>query len=348
MNLASMLDDQERRAWTTPVLIFLILLLMTALSSFAAPAFQRTVTEMLVMLTVVTGLQIFVGNSGIFSFGHVGFMSAGAYVSAILTIAPAKKAATLALPPFLAGLQLPWPAAMAVAVAVTGLLALVLLLPLVRLRGIAFPMATFALLVIEHVIAMNWTGVTGGRQALVGLPRYTNLWTALAVAGLALLVATWYSQLRQGLALRCSRENEVAAAATGIDIGRERLFAFVISAMVCAAGGVLFAHFVGTMTAGTFYLEMTFVTLAMLVVGGMRGLTGACIGVVLVSVVSELFRSLERGVDLAGLTVKAAPGLQEIILSIVLLAILITRPNGLAGDWELTSSMLRTRKRKET
>lgn len=322
--------------------------MMTALASFAAPAFQRTVTEMLVMLTVVLGLHIFVGNSGIFSFGHAGFMSAGAYVSAILTISPAKKAATLSLTPVLTGLQLPGPAAMAVAVAVTGLLAFVLFLPLVRLRGIAFPMATFALLVIEHVIAMNWTRVTGGRQAVIGLPRYTNLWTSLIVVGRALVVATWYSQLRNGLALRCSRENEVAAAATGINIGRERLTAFVISAMVCAAGGVLFAHFVGTMTAGIFYLEMTFVTLAMMVVGGMRGLTGACIGVVLVSAFSELFRSLERGVDLAGFTLKAALGLQEIVLSIVLLAILITRPNGLAGDWELTISTLQRRNRKES
>ncbi len=74
--------------------------------------------------------------------------------------------------------------------------------------------------------------------------------------------------------LRCSRESEVAAAATGIDVAGERCVAFVISAMVVAMGGVLFAHFLGTMTANTFYLDLTFVTLTMLVVGGMRSLTG--------------------------------------------------------------------------
>ena len=94
-----------------------------------------------------------------------------------------------------------------------GLIALAISLPFVRLKGIALPMATFALLVIVYVVALNWTAVTGGRQALVGLPRYTNLWVALAAASAALLVATAYGVTRHGLALRCSRESEVAAAA---------------------------------------------------------------------------------------------------------------------------------------
>jgi branched-chain amino acid transport system permease protein len=209
-----------------------------------------------------------------------------------------------------------------------------------RLKGIALPMATCALLVIVYVVALNWSAVTGGRQALVGLPRYTNIWVAVAAAAVALLVAAFYGGTRNGLALRCSRESEVAAAATGIDVQRERRIAFVISAAIVAMGGVLFAHFLGTMTANTFYLDLTFVTLTMLVVGGMRSLTGACAGVALVSVVSELFRSIERGLDIGGLRLEAPPGLQEIALALVLLLILLMRPHGLVGDWELTWSSL--------
>jgi branched-chain amino acid transport system permease protein len=177
--------------------------------------------------------------------------------------------------------------------------------------------------------------VTGGRQALVGLPRFTGLWTALAGAAVALVVAAIYQQTRHGLALRCSRESEVAAAATGIDVARERLIAFVLSAVIVAMGGVLFAHFLGTMTANTFFLDLTFVTLTMLVVGGMRSLTGACAGVALVSVLSELFRAIERGIALGDYTIEAPPGLQEIALAAILLIILIMRPHGLVGDWEL-------------
>ncbi len=161
------------------------------------------------------------------------------------------------------------------------------------------------------------------------------LWTAFAFAAVALFVAALYDRTRHGLALRCSRESEVAAAATGIDVERERLVAFVVSAMIVAAAGVLFAHFLGTMTANTFYLDLTFVTLTMLVVGGMRSLTGACAGVALVSVVSEVFRSIERGFSLGSITIAAPPGLQEIVLALILLVILLLRPHGLAGNWEL-------------
>jgi branched-chain amino acid transport system permease protein len=184
-------------------------------------------------------------------------------------------------------------------------------------------------------VALNWQAVTGGRQALVGLPRTTGLWTAFSFAVVALIAAALYDSTKRGLALRCSRESEVAAAATGIDVERERLVSFVLSAMIVAAGGVLFAHFLGTMTANTFYLDLTFVTLTMLVVGGMRSLTGAFAGVALVSVVSEIFRGIERGVTFGSTTIAAPPGLQEIVLALILLVILLTRPHGLVGDWEI-------------
>lgn len=325
----------ETARWQTAVLLLAVMAAVALLATLAPPALQRTVTEAFIKLTVVLGLYIFVGNSGVFSFGHVGFMAIGGYISAILTILPAKKQVALALPPFLEALQLPGLVALVVAIVAAGIIALLVAAPLVRLRGIALPMATFALLVIVHVVALNWQSVTGGRQALVGLPRYTDLWAALAGASVALVVAAIYRHTKHGLALRCSRESEVAAAATGIDVERERLIAFVLSGAVVAMGGVLFAHFLGTMTANTFFLDLTFVTLTMLVVGGMRSLTGACAGVALVSVVSEVFRSVERGIPIGGRVVEAPPGLQEIALAIILLVILIMRPHGLVGDWEL-------------
>jgi branched-chain amino acid transport system permease protein len=322
----------------TALLLGLILLAAAAIANFFPPALQRTVTQALIMLVVVTGLYTFCGNSGVFSFGHIAFMAIGGYTSAILTILPGKKEVALDLPVWLEQIQLPVSVAGPVAVLFAGLVALLVGLVFMRLRGIALPMATFAMLVIVYVVALNWQAVTGGRQALVGLPRTTGLWTALTFAIVALFVAALYDRTRRGLALRCSRESEVAAAATGIDVERERLVAFVVSAMIVAAGGVLFAHFLGTMTANTFYLDLTFVTLTMLVVGGMRSLTGACAGVAVVSVVDEVFRSVERGISLGSMTISAPPGLQEIVLALILLAILLMRPHGLAGDWELVLS----------
>ena len=202
-------------------------------------------------------------------------------------------------------------------------------------------MATFAMLMIVHVVAQNWNEVTGGRRALVGLPQFVGLWTALLGAVVALAAAAFYQQWRRGLLLRCSRENEVAAEASGIDIARERLLAFVVSAFFVALGGVLFAHFLGTITANSFYLDLTFVTLAMLVVGGMRSLTGAFVGTAVVTIVSEVFRSIERGIDLGGFTLAAPPGLQEIGLALILLLILVFRRDGLVGDFEIGSIFFR-------
>jgi branched-chain amino acid transport system permease protein len=229
-----------------------------------------------------------------------------------------------------------------IVVACVGVIAFLVGWPLSRLRGIAMPMATFALLIITYVVASNWQQVTGGRQALVGLPRYVDLWVAFGGASAAILVASAYAMTRQCLMLRCSRESEVAAAATGIDLERERLTAFVLSAMVAAMGGVLFSHFVGTVTANTFYLDLTFVTLTMLVAGGMRSLTGAFVGVALVSIVSEVFRSLERGVTIGDTLFSLPPGVQEIALAAILLAILILRPAGLLGSYEVGLPKRRT------
>lgn len=329
------MDDPVFRPLHTAAILIGVLLAVVLVATQFPPALQRTVTEALVMLVVVVGLFVFVGNSGVFSFGHVAFMAIGGYMSAILTLAPVRKHTLLSLPGAIEAVQLPWPVAMVAVVAGVGLLALLVGWPLCRLRGIALPMATFAMLIITYVVASNWQQVTGGRQALVGLPRFTGLWVAFGGAAIAILLASGYAMTRQCLMLRCTRESEVAAAATGIDLERERLTAFVLSAMVVAMGGVLFSHFIGTITANTFYLDLTFVTLTMLVAGGMRSLTGACVGVALVSVVSEVFRSIERGVTIGGEVFSLPPGLQEIALAAILLAILILRPAGLLGSYEI-------------
>ena len=327
--------------FATATAISVLLLLVVLAAGYTAPAFQRTVIESLIDLLVVVGLYIFIGNSGVVSFGHISFMAIGGYASAILTMTVQKKHVLLQLPGFLEHLQLPSLPAAILAAGFAAFIAWLIGMAFIRLRGIALPMATFAMLMIVHVVAQNWNEVTGGRRALVGLPQFVGLWTALLGAVVALAAAAFYQQWRRGLLLRCSRENEVAAEASGIDIARERLLAFVVSAFFVALGGVLFAHFLGTITANSFYLDLTFVTLAMLVVGGMRSLTGAFVGTAVVTIVSEVFRSIERGIDLGGFTLAAPPGLQEIGLALILLLILIFRRDGLVGDFEIGSIFFR-------
>ena len=97
-----------------------------------------------------------------------------------------------------------------------------------------------------------------------------------------------------------SREDEVAAAAAGISVRWLRLVAFVLSAAIVAMGGVLQGHFLGMLSVGQFYFEFTFLTLAMLVIGGMRSLSGAVIGTIVVSTLAEALRTLAAGFTIGG------------------------------------------------
>jgi branched-chain amino acid transport system permease protein len=221
--------------FATATAISVVLLLVVLAAGYTAPAFQRTVIESLIDLLVVVGLYIFIGNSGVVSFGHISFMAIGGYASAILTMTVQKKHVLLQLPGFLEHLQLPSLPAAILAAGFAAFIAWLIGMAFIRLRGIALPMATFAMLMIVHVVAQNWNEVTGGRRALVGLPQFVGLWTALLGAVVALAAAAFYQQWRRGLLLRCSRENEVAAGLRA-STSRQRLRARLVSARPVALG----------------------------------------------------------------------------------------------------------------
>ena len=297
---------------------------------------QRVATDAMIKLTIVVGIYMFAGNSGVLSFGHISFLGLGAYTAAWLTIAPSIKASLMpGLPAWLIALELHPAAGTLTGGLLASAVALLFGLPLTRLAGIAASIGTFALLVIFYATFSNWTLVTGGQGSLYGLPTFTNLPIAAGVASLTILAAALYQASAAGFRLRGSREDPIAAKAVGIDIRRERLIAFVISAFFVGAAGALYAHFLTVVVAGEFYLKLTFITVAMLVIGGMRSLTGAVAGTAFVTLLSELLRQTERGFDLGFVFVGGRLGLQEVGLSTAMLLALIFRPRGITGGREL-------------
>jgi branched-chain amino acid transport system permease protein len=206
----------------------------------------------------------------------------------------------------------------------------------VRLNGISASIGSFAVLAVVNAVCANWTSVTGGQGSLYGLPSYAGLWTILPWGLAALCVAWAYQQSRFGLRLRGAREDEIAAKSSGVDIWRERLIAFVISAFFVGVAGAFYGYFLGVIAARAFYLQMTFITIAMLVVGGLNSLWGAVLGVLTVTVVGEVLRHVERGADLGPISFGAHPGLQELGLAALMLIILIFRPRGLTGGREIS------------
>ena len=310
--------------------------IVTLVGASGRPAFQGTVTLILCNLIVVLGLQVFVGNSGVYSFGQLGFATAGAYVAALLTLPPAfALLQTPGLPSFIADAQLGALPATLIAAAIAGLLAMAVGLPLMRTSTLAIPISTFAFLVVVYNVMANWDRVTGGSSGLVSIPTTTGVGSAGLWAAAAAVLALAFKWSASGYRLQATREDEVAARSIGIGVMRERLIAFGISGVLCGVGGALAVHQSGVLNPTTFYFGATVTTMTMLVVGGARSVLGAVVGAIAIATVNEILRGVENGADLFGaISVGAAPGLAAIGLGLILLATMIAMPTGLSGGRE--------------
>jgi len=298
---------------------------------------ERTVIVFLISLTAIAAIGLYSGNSGILSFGHVAFMAVGAYVSALLTLPAQLKGATLpALPDGFAAMEMGLFPATVIAIAVTMIVAAGVGLAIWRLEGSAATIATLALLIIAHGVLIGWRDVTRGAQTFFGVPRETTVWVAAAGAVIALVVARLYRDSASGLRLRAAREDAIAAAAIGVNVQRERFIAFVLSAGLMALSGALIAHFLGAFSPRKFYFTDTFLLLSMLIVGGMTTVTGAIAGAVVVTLITEVLRRLESGLDLGFIEIPQIFGTTQIGIALLILIALVRRPEGLVGlkEWE--------------
>lgn len=324
-----------RRAF--PVLALLVPLLAATALAGASGSFslERSVIEALIRVVMVVGLYIFIGNSGIVSFGHATFMAIAAYASAWQTCCVMLKPITMpGLPAFLRLHDYPvFPAGLA-AVVLAGLAAFAAGLILMRLSGLAASISTLALMFILNVVYSNWDSVTMGTASIVGLPDYVTLWVAFGCAAFAILVAYLYQISPRGLQVRATRDDEVAAAAAGVSIYWNRLIAFTISGCIAGLGGLLQAHYLGTVTISSYFLDLTFLALAMLVVGGMHSLSGAVVGVVVISAIVDIFRELEAGIAIGQTEIALPAGTQELVLAGGMLLILVFRKEGIMGGRE--------------
>ncbi|MFV2092076.1 MAG: branched-chain amino acid ABC transporter permease [Hyphomicrobiales bacterium] len=309
--------------------------------------YDRIVTNMFILLILVLGLQVFMGNSGILSFAHIGFMGVGAYVSAMLTI-PAQMRG-MALPdlyPVLVSIQLSPYVGILLGGLVAALVAAVMSYPLMRLSDAAAVITSFALLVVLHTIMLQWSEVTNGPRTLFGLPKVTDLGLAAMVAGVAIVATLAFKESRTGILLRATRDDEVAAAAMGAHIPNLRWTAFILSALFAGIGGALWGHFITSFSPKAFYLKETFVILGMLVIGGPRTVTGAVVGVFIVTFAFEGLRAFEGMVNGAQIFSEQVVGVTEIVLALAMIAVLSLRPGGLIATREVGDVLVRRFKSK--
>lgn len=287
----------------------------------------------LALLNVITvvGLNMAFGYCGIIHLGQAAFVGIGAYVTALTTV------------------KLGWSMALSMPVAIlaAAAFALIVSVPLIRLKGHYLALATVGVNVILELIAKNWVEVTNGYNGVAGIPRLTDIAPSLApekaflpiVAIVALLVVWVALRLRHshlGRAMIAVRDDETAALTVGIDVARIKVVAFTLSAVMGAISGTLFAHYTGFISPSDFAVAQSILFLMMLVVGGEASIIGAIVGAIALTFLPELLRDLAAGYVAAGGDDKdvIARLLKDgylIFYGLITLIVLMAMPKGLAG-----------------
>ncbi|GMB79262.1 branched-chain amino acid ABC transporter permease [Shinella zoogloeoides] len=333
---------------TALVLIAVIAVIAVGSQILGIRLYDRIATNLLISLVLVVGLQTFMGNSGLLSFAHIGFMGLGAYTSAVLTIPAQMKG--MALPDlyeFMKAVEVSPLLAMFAAGLVAAVVAAVVAYPLMRLSDAAAVITSFALLVVLYTVMNNWSAFTNGPRTLFGLPKTTELPIAALAAAVVVVVALIFKESRTGKLLRASREDEVAAAALGADIPRLRWRAFILAAFIAGIGGALWGHFITSFAPKAFYLKETFLIITMLVIGGANTVTGAVAGTILVTFAYEGLRGTEGALNASATGAGQVVGLTEIVLALAMIAVMIVKPGGLFPNREIGHILTRLRRKKE-
>ena len=313
----------------------LLVIVVGLLSTTASAANEIYFLNALVAVAIVVAIYVFVGVSGVLSFGQISFVAVGAFASGLMTVpVESKKGVLTTVFPLLRDHTLGNVPSLLLAAALGGAFAFVVGLPLMRLSGLAAGIATFAVLEITHNVLREWTKIGPGATTLALVPETTGALQATLGAVVAIVVAFAYQRSRRGRLLRASREDPAAARGVGVSIHRERLVAFTVSGALAGFAGGLYVHLLGSITTEQVYLELTFLTLAMLVVGGITSLWGAVVGALAVSGLDSFLSQAESGVHV-GFTINLPQGTRLVFLSAIMALVLILRPSGLTGGREV-------------
>lgn len=266
------------------------------------------------------GLFLIVGQCGQISLGQGALMALGAYAATLLALR--------GVPPWL---SLP------VAIALGALGGWVASLPARRLGGLYFAMSTLALAMIVEEALVRWDTLTQGAAGLSVPALVLAGWrvesslaqaaVSAAALGLALLCCHRWIRSRLGRAWRAVREDEVAAAASGIDCGRAKTHAFVLGGGLSGLAGGLYAHWIGFISPEQFGLMLSFELLMLAFIGGARHLWGAVWGALVIVAIPQAIAILR---DTLPQQWAQVAGLEATLFGLVIVAMVLFRPQGLA------------------
>lgn len=285
------------------------------------PFVMTTLVLIGINIMLASGLNLIIGFSGQFSLGHAGFMAIGSYSTAVVL---------LKMPTYL-GLVL----GLLLGIVLSGLVALLVGIPTLRLKGDYLAIATLGISEIIRVLIVNMDSITQGPSGLFGIPNLVT-WPIVFVATVIVVVfLSNFINSASGRATLSIREDEIAAEAMGVNTTKYKVMAFVIGACTASLAGGLYASYLQTIMPGDFSFMKSVDILIIVVFGGLGSLTGTVISATVLGIINMYLQSVGD--------------LRMIIYSLALIIIMIFRPSGLLGTKELSLKRLfRKRERSDS
>ena len=301
------------------------------------PYYARIINLIGINITLAVSLNLINGLAGQFSIGHAGFMAVGGYTAAYVTVAYGRPLAALAGTTLEAGagsslVMIVSLAAGAMAAAVAGL---AVGIPSLRLRGDYLAIVTLGFSEIIRVIILNIPAVGGATGFTDAIP-ITNFFWIFATALLTIVIVRNIAMSTFGRALATIRGDEIAAEAMGINTPRHKVLAFAISAALAGvAGGLSGQLFANPLNPQNLNFVKSIEVIVMIVLGGLGSITGAVVGATTLTILPEALRTLDQ----------QFPGLRMVVYALLLILMMIFRPQGLFGRREIGIDWLRRPRR---
>ena len=261
-------------------------------------------------IILAVGLNLIVGFSGQFSLGHAGFMAIGAYAAAII----GSKSATY--PAFFA--------AMVLGAVIAGTVALIVGIPTLRLKGDYLAIATLGVSEIIRILIINGGDLTNGAAGILGIPAFTNWQMVYLFVVITTILTINFLRSPIGRATLSVREDEIAAESVGVNTTKIKVVAFIFGAITASIAGSLQAGFIGSVVPKDYTFINSINVLIIVVFGGLGSMTGTIVAAILLGILNMVLQNVAS--------------IRMIIYSLALILVMIFRPGGLLGTWELNFS----------
>jgi len=304
--------------------IAILAAIAAVLPHFLNPYLLRIVLLIGINIVLAVSLNLVNGFTGQFSIGHAGFMALGGYTAAMVSLKLGQGAAVALAAaglPLIAAQGLMFLAALMLGGIVSAIAGYLVGLPSLRLRGDYLAIVTLGFGEIIRVVILNVDAV-GGARGLPGIPQWSNFFWVFLWAVIVVVVSRNLAHSTHGRALFAIRDDEIAAEALGVDTTRYKVLAFVMGAFFAGVAGGLSAHNDAYLNPSSFTFLRSIEVIAMVVLGGMGSISGSVLAAIILTLMPEALRGLKD--------------YRMVIYALMLIVLMITRPQGLMGTRELS------------